>query len=268
MKWLRFDDGNGPAYGRLNGDGTTIEVVEGTPWGIHRESGRRAELSRVQLLAPVDVHHVYGVGLNYVNHIKEVGAKTPKIPLLFMKPNSAVVGPDKAVIYPREGQDVHYECELAVVIGKRARRVSVTDALGLVLGYTCANDISERVIQREEMGMGSLVVSKGYDTFCPLGPFIVSGLDPSNLRIQTRINGKVRQDSNTSDLLFDVPTLIAYLSQSITLEPGDVILTGTPAGIGPVLPGDVMEIDIEGIGILRNPVVAEDGAKTQSRPSN
>lgn len=257
MKWLRFDDGNGPVYGRLQDDGTTIEAIDGTPFGIHRDSGKRAELSRVQLLAPVEVHHVYGVGLNYVNHIKEVGAKTPKIPLLFMKPNSAVIGPDAPVIYPREGQDVHYECELAVVIGLRARRVSVADALGVVLGYTCANDISERVIQREEMGMGSLVVSKGYDTFCPLGPFIVSGIDPSNLRIQTRINDEVRQDSNTSDLLFDVPTLIAYLSQSITLEPGDVIITGTPAGIGPVVPGDVMEIDIEGIGILRNPVEAE-----------
>ncbi|MEO8137342.1 MAG: fumarylacetoacetate hydrolase family protein, partial [Betaproteobacteria bacterium] len=121
----------------------------------------------------------------------------------------------------------------------------------------CANDISERVIQREEMGMGSLVVSKGYDTFCPLGPVIVTNIDPSHLRIRTRINGATRQDSNTSDLLFDVPALVAYMSQSITLEPGDVIITGTPAGIGPVVPGDVMEIEIEGIGVLRNPVVAE-----------
>ena len=257
MKWLRFDDGNGPACGRLQDNGSTIEVIDGTPFGKHRDTGKRADLARVQLLAPVEVHHVYGVGLNYVNHIKEVGAKTPKIPLLFMKPKSAVIGPDAPVIYPREGQDVHYECELAVVIGTRARRVAVADALGVVFGYTCANDISERVIQREEMGMGSLVVGKGYDTFCPLGPFVVTGIDPSNLRIQTRINGKVRQDSNTSDLLFDVPTLISYLSQAITLEPGDVIITGTPAGIGPVLPGDVMEIDIEGIGILRNPVEAE-----------
>ncbi|MEO8132815.1 MAG: fumarylacetoacetate hydrolase family protein, partial [Betaproteobacteria bacterium] len=153
MKWLRFDDGRGPQYGRLS-DADTIEVIDGSPFGVHRATGERVALSRVQLLAPVEVHHVYGVGLNYVNHIKEVGAKTPKIPLLFMKPDSAVVGPDVPVVYPREGQDVHYECELAVVIGKRARRVSAADAPGFVFGYTCANDISERVIQREEMGMG------------------------------------------------------------------------------------------------------------------
>jgi 2-keto-4-pentenoate hydratase/2-oxohepta-3-ene-1,7-dioic acid hydratase in catechol pathway len=127
----------------------------------------------------------------------------------------------------------------------------------VILGYTCANDISERVIQREEMGMGCLVISKGYDSFCPLGPVIVTDLDPACLRIVARVNGVTRQDSSTSDLLFDVPTLVSYLSQAVTLEPGDVIITGTPAGVGPVVPGDVMEIEIEGIGVLRNPVIAE-----------
>ena len=256
MKWLRFENGHGPRHGRLL-DERTIEVVDGSPFGAPRATGETVAFDDVRLLAPVEVHHVYGVGLNYVNHIREVGAQTPKIPLLFMKPDSAVVGPEAPVIYPREGQDVHYECELAVVIGRRARRVAKADALSVVFGYTCANDISERVIQREEMGMGALVVSKGYDTFCPMGPIVVTDVDPSRLRIRTRINGVVRQDSNTSDLLFDVPTLVSYLSQSITLQPGDVIITGTPAGIGPVVPGDTMEIDIEGIGVLRNPVVAE-----------
>ena len=256
MKWLRFDDGRGPRYGCLR-DARTIEVVDGSPFGPHRATGERIALDTVRLLAPIDVRRVYGVGLNYVKHIREVGAQTPRIPLLFMKPDSAVIGPDAPVVYPREGRDVHYECELAVVIGRRARRVSKADALGVVLGYTCANDISERVIQREEMGMGALLVSKGYDTFCPLGPVVVTDLDPSRLRVQTRINGVVRQDSNTADLLFDVPTLVSYLAQSITLEPGDVILTGTPAGVGPIVAGDTMEIDIEGIGVLRNPVVAE-----------
>jgi 2-keto-4-pentenoate hydratase/2-oxohepta-3-ene-1,7-dioic acid hydratase in catechol pathway len=203
------------------------------------------------------VRRVFGVGLNYVNHIRETGSKTPRIPLLFMKPEGAVVGPDAPVVYPREGKEVHYEAELAVVIGRRARRIAPADTPSVILGYTCANDISERVIQREEMSMGCLVISKGYDSFCPLGPVIVTDLDPACLRIVARVNGVTRQDSSTSDLLFDVPTLVSYLSQAVTLEPGDVIITGTPAGVGPVVPGDVMEIEIEGIGVLRNPVIAE-----------
>ena len=256
MKWVRFEAGGGPQYGRLVGD-AEIEPVVGTPFGDAVPDGPRIALADARLLAPVVVRRVFGVGLNYVNHIRETGSKTPRIPMLFMKPESAIVGPDDPVVYPIEGKEVHYEAELAVVIGRRARRVAVAEAAAVILGYTCANDISERVIQREEMGMGCLVVSKGFDTFCPLGPVIVTDLDPSRLRIVARVNGQTRQDSNTSDLLFDVPTLVSYLSQSITLEPGDVIITGTPAGIGPVVPGDVMEIEIEGIGVLRNPVVAE-----------
>jgi 2-keto-4-pentenoate hydratase/2-oxohepta-3-ene-1,7-dioic acid hydratase in catechol pathway len=169
-----------------------------------------------------------------------------------------VIGPGAPIVYPREGREVHYEAELAVVIGRRARRVPRERALDVVLGYTCANDVSERVIQRAEMDMGALVVGKGFDSFQPLGPWIATGLDPSDLRVQARLNGKTRQDSRTSDLLFDVPALIAYLSAAITLEPGDVIITGTPAGVGAMRPGDVVEIEVEGIGVLRNPVVAED----------
>jgi 2-keto-4-pentenoate hydratase/2-oxohepta-3-ene-1,7-dioic acid hydratase in catechol pathway len=256
VKWLRFEGDNGLQYGRLV-SATEIEPVSGTPFGDAGVVGRRIPLAGVRLLAPVEVRRVFGVGLNYVNHIKETGSKTPRIPMLFMKPESAIVGPDAPVVYPREGSNVHYEAELAVVIGRRARRVAAADVASVILGYTCANDISERVIQREEMDMGCLLVGKAYDSFCPLGPVIVTDLDPSSLRIMARINGQTRQDSNTSDLLFDVPALVSYLSQSITLEPGDVIITGTPAGIGPVLPGDVMEIEVEGIGVLRNPVVAE-----------
>lgn len=256
MKWLRFESDIGPRYGQLVGD-DQIQPVDGTPFGDAAAAGNRLPLAGARLLAPVVPRRVFGVGLNYVNHIRETGSATPRIPMLFMKPDSAVIGPDAAVVYPAEGREVHYEAELAVVIGRRARRVAVADAASAILGYTCANDISERVIQREEMGLGCLVVGKGFDTFCPLGPVIVTDLDPSRLRIMARVNGRTRQDSSTSDLLFDVPTLVSYLSQAITLEPGDVIITGTPAGIGPVLPGDIMEIEIEGIGILRNPVVAE-----------
>ena len=200
---------------------------------------------------------MFGVGLNYVNHIREVNMKTPKIPMLFMKTDSSVIGPDEPIVYPLEGERVDYECELTVVIGKKARRVPESRALDYVLGYTCGNDVSERVIQREEMGMGSLLVGKSYDSFCPIGPVIATDLDPGKLRVMTRLNGKTVQDSNTSDLLFSVPRLIAYMSQSMTLLPGDIILTGTPAGIGPMKPGDTVEIEIEGIGVLRNPVVAE-----------
>lgn len=256
MKWLRFEGAAGPQYGRQVG-AAEVEPVLGTPFDGAVATGQRIPLDAVRLLAPVAVRRVFGVGLNYVNHIRETGSKTPRIPLLFMKPEGTVVGPDAPVVYPREGKEVHYEAELAVVIGRRARRVALADAPSVILGYTCANDISERVIQREEMGMGCLVISKGYDTFCPLGPVIVTDLDPACLRIVARVNGVTRQDSSTADLLFDVPTLVSYLSQAVTLEPGDVIITGTPAGVGPVVPGDVMEIEIEGIGVLRNPVIAE-----------
>ena len=255
MKIARFERDGHTHYGVLRDDGMLERVT--SPFGSPVFTGGRDRIGDVRLLAPVLPGRVFGVGLNYVDHIRETGSKTPRIPLLFMKPQSAIVGPGDPVIYPVEGKEVHYEAELAVVIGRRARRVARADADSAILGYTCANDISERVIQREEMGMGCLVVSKGFDTFCPLGPVIVTDLDPSRLRIVARINGVTRQDSNTSDLLFDVPALVSYLSQAITLEPGDVIITGTPAGVGPVLPGDVMEIEIEGIGTLRNPVLAE-----------
>lgn len=258
-RWVRYDTGAATRTGRLLDD-DTIEAVDGTPFGGARPTGERVALDSVRLVAPVAPRRVFGIGLNYVNHIREVGAKTPEVPLVFMKPDSAVIGPGEAVVYPREGAEVHYEAELTIVIGRRARRVPAARALDVVLGYCCGNDISERVIQRVEMGMGALVVSKGYDTFCPLGPWIATDVDPSDLRVCARVNGQTRQDSRTSDLLFGVEALVEYLSSAITLEPGDVILTGTPAGVGPVVPGDVMEIEIEGLGVLRNPVVAEGSA--------
>ena len=157
------------------------------------------------------------------------------------------------IVYPKKGQVVHYETELAVVMGKPARHVSEERALDYVLGYTCGNDVSERVIQAAEMATGVLLVSKGFDTFCPLGPVIATGLDPSNLALGTRLNGVQRQDASTSDLLFSVPELIAYITEAITLLPGDVIMTGTPSGVGPMAPGDTVEVEVEGVGILRNP---------------
>jgi 2-keto-4-pentenoate hydratase/2-oxohepta-3-ene-1,7-dioic acid hydratase in catechol pathway len=257
MKILRYSLDDATHYGILADDGAIRQLV-GSPFDCLDTSGVETHLDNVRVLAPLESPRVIGVGLNYVAHAEESGKPLPTIPLLFMKPSTAVIAPEAPIVYPRQGQEVHYEAELAVVIGKRARRVAEADALDYVLGYTCGNDVSERVIQKNEMDMGAILIGKGFDTFCPLGPVIATGLDPDNLDLQARLNGVVKQDSNTSDLLFSVARLVSYISDAMTLLPGDVIMTGTPSGVGPVRPGDVVEIEIEGVGILRNPVVAED----------
>jgi len=179
--------------------------------------------------------------------------------MLFMKPSTAAIGPEDPIIYPAsEGElEVHFEAELVAVIGKRARRVGSGEALDYVLGYTCGNDVSERVIQKAEMKEGCLLMGKGYDTFCPLGPAIVTGLDPTDLLLLARVNGRERQRTSTSDLIYPVAEIVSYMSQAMTLLPGDVILTGTPSGVGPVYPGDRVEIEVPQVGILSNRVVAE-----------
>jgi len=196
---------------------------------------------------------IIGIGVNYRAHAVEMGKGLPEEPLMFLKPRSAMV-PTEAVIERPLGYDrVDFEGELGVVIGRRARRVSRERALEVVMGFTCINDVSCRDLQKKD---GQWARAKGFDTFCPLGPRIVAGLDPSTLRLVTRVNGVVRQDSPTSDLIFDVPTLVAFASEHMTLEVGDVISTGTPSGVGNLAPGDVVEIDIAGIGVLRNSVIA------------
>lgn len=256
MKFVRYRAEGRVHHGRLHDDGT-IERLVGSPLETQTPSGERDHLPKVKLLAPIDPPRVFGVGLNYALHAKEAGQPVPEFPMLFMKPPTAVIGPEDPIVYPRQGKRVDYECELAVVIGRKVRRVRESQALDAVLGYTCANDVSERSIQFAEMKMGSMVIGKSFDTFCPLGPAIVTGIDSGHLDIATRLNGVVKQKSNTSDLIFGVARLVAYLSEAITLLPGDVIITGTPAGIGPMQPGDVVEIEIQHLGVLRNPVVAE-----------
>ncbi len=196
---------------------------------------------------------IIGIGQNYRAHAIEMGKGLPEEPLMFLKPRSALISDGAAISRPAGFERVDYEGELGVVIGTRASRVSKEDALKIVLGYTCVNDVTVRDLQKKD---GQWARAKGFDTFCPIGPRIVPGLDPRNLRITTRVNGAVKQDSSTSDLIFDVATLISFCSQYMTLEPGDVISTGTPAGVGNLSPGDVCEVEIEGIGVLRNPVVA------------
>ncbi len=256
MKIARYALDGTIYHGILRADGL-IDRLSKPPFESLAPTGHRDTRANVRLLAPVPAPRVFGVGLNYAAHAREAGQPVPTLPMLFMKPSTAVIGPGDAIVYPRQGERVDYECELAVVIGRSARRIPESRALEAVLGYTCANDVSERPIQFAEMKMGCLLIGKGFDTFCPLGPWIETELDPARLRITTRVNGQTRQDSNTSDLIFSVSRLVAYLSDAITLLPGDVIITGTPAGIGPLHPGDEVEVEVEGIGVLRNPVVAE-----------
>ncbi len=257
MKIVRYRADGIINFGIMEEDGTIRELV-GTPFDSLNPSGSVTQLSDVHLLAPVEAPRIIGVGLNYAEHAREVGKELPTKPMLFMKPSTTAIGPDETIIYPRQGKNVHYEAELAVVIGSPARRVSEAKALDYVLGYTCGNDVSERTIQFAEMEMGAMLIGKGFDTFCPLGPCITTDLDPGNLQVQARLNGQVKQNERTSDLIFSVAELISYISAAFTMLPGDVIMTGTPSGVGPFVPGDVVEIEVEGIGTLRNPVVAEE----------
>jgi 2-keto-4-pentenoate hydratase/2-oxohepta-3-ene-1,7-dioic acid hydratase in catechol pathway len=196
---------------------------------------------------------IIGIGANYRAHVREMGHALPEEPLMFLKPPSALILDGAAIERPAGYERVDFEGELGVVIGTRARRVARERALEVVAGYTCVNDVTVRDLQRKDV---QWTRAKGFDTFCPVGPRIVGGLDPSRLRVITRVDGRVRQDSPTSDLIFDVPSLIAFVSAHMTLEPGDIISTGTPAGVGNLEPGSVVEIEIEGIGVLRNPVIA------------
>ena len=256
MKILRYSANDEVRYGILEEDGTVRQMTS-CPWDSMEESGETTHLDNVRVLAPIGKPRLIGVGLNYLAHAEEGGQTPPDQPMLFMLPSTAILDPEEAIVYPKQGQNVHYEGELTVIIGKEARRVTEGEALDCVLGYTCGNDVSERVIQANEMANGCMLIGKGFDTFKPIGPYIATGLDSTNLELTTRVNGEVKQHTNTDDLIFTVAQLIAYISEAITLLPGDVIMTGTPSGVGPVQPGDVVEIEISGVGVLRNPVVAE-----------
>jgi 2-keto-4-pentenoate hydratase/2-oxohepta-3-ene-1,7-dioic acid hydratase in catechol pathway len=258
MKIVRYQIDGNSHYGIL--EGQSISRLAGSPLdGIDRTEIVDS-LGAARLLSPFDRPRIFGLGYNYRAHSKEVGKQSPTVPCLFMKPSTTVIGPEEAIVYPSNGENVHFEGELTVVIGKKARHVSESKALDYVLGYTCGNDVSDRVLQRKESEFGCLLVGKGYDTFAPLGPVVETDLDPSNLHLVTRVNGEIRQDGTTADLVFNVPTLIAYLSKYMTLLPGDHIMTGTPAGVGPIKPGDSIEVEIEGIGTLRNTVVSDNAA--------
>jgi 2-keto-4-pentenoate hydratase/2-oxohepta-3-ene-1,7-dioic acid hydratase in catechol pathway len=220
-------------------------------FGPYDKTGRDMALGDAILEAPCRPAKIVCVGLNYEDHVAESGQAVPEEPVLFMKPPSAVIGPGRAIRLPPRSRRVDFEAELAVVMGRAACRVKAAEALGCVLGYTCLNDVSARDFQRKD---GQWTRAKGFYTFCPLGPAIETGLDPGGLAVQAWLNGELRQDSNTTRLIFGVPFLIEFISGIMRLEPGDVIATGTPAGVGPLHDGDQVEIRVGGIGGLINPV--------------
>lgn len=250
VRWYHEEIASSPGYGRLEGE--RIKVLEGSP-GEWTGQGRTLHLDQVQLLAPVRPGKVVCVGLNYRDHAEELGAQLPEEPVLFLKPPSSVIGPLQEVRLPAASRRVDYEAELAVVVARELSQASVREAKGAVLGLTCANDITARDLQKRD---GQWTRAKSFDTFCPLGPWIETELSPDNLAVTLRQNGQVRQSSRTSRLVFGVPELLSFVSGVMTLEPGDVLLTGTPAGVGPVAPGDSLDVEVEGIGVLTNPVVA------------
>ena len=248
-KYVRYSANGATSYGILEGE--TIRELSGNLFQSPRPTGKTVRLSDATLLAPVEPSKVIAVGLNYKSHIGESPAA--KYPGLFAKMPTSIVGPGANIVIPPGAGNVHFEGELVVIIGKRAKNVSVADAPQYVFGVTAGNDVSERDWQRADL---QWFRAKAADTFGPLGPVIVKGANYGDLLLQTRVNGEVLQSQRTKDLIFDVPTIVSYISQFMTLEPGDVIYTGTPGSTKAMKPGDTVEVEIEGIGILRNRVVA------------
>jgi 2-keto-4-pentenoate hydratase/2-oxohepta-3-ene-1,7-dioic acid hydratase in catechol pathway len=235
------------------GEPEQVAVINGHPFGEISFTDVRLPLGGVRLLPPILPSKVVAIGKNYADHAREMGGEPPAEPVLFLKPSTSVVGPGAAIAYPHLSEQVDFEGELAVVIGRLCREVPVARAHEVILGYTCANDVTARDLQRRD---GQWSRAKGFDTFCPLGPWIETELDPGDVALTTRVNGEVKQDARTSLLLHDVAELVAFVSDAMTLLPGDVILTGTPAGVGPLAVGDEVSVTVEGIGTLTNTVVA------------
>jgi 2-keto-4-pentenoate hydratase/2-oxohepta-3-ene-1,7-dioic acid hydratase in catechol pathway len=253
VRLVRFRSGARIATGAVEGE--YVRPLRGTFFEEPILTGEDVPLEDVKLLAPVLPSKVVAVGKNYAAHAAEMGSDMPEEPIIFLKPSTSVIGTDDPIPYPDISRRVDHEGELALVIGRLARRVPADDAARYVLGYTCANDVTARDLQAKD---GQWTRAKGFDGFCPLGPWIETELDPSDLALETRVNGDVRQSARTSQLAFGPAALVEFVTRVMTLLPGDVILTGTPDGVGPVVVGDRVEVEIEGLGVLSNPVV--DGA--------
>jgi len=266
VRIARFTTGEDPQFGVVTGEvdehgipdeDCVVVALNGDPLyvGLHLSS-KEYPLAEVRLLSPVlPRSKVIGIGRNYAAHAAEMGGEAPTEPLLFMKPNTSVIGPGDPIFYPRQTSELHYEGELAVVIGRICRDVPAEKVADVVQGYTVGNDVTARDLQRSDV---QFTRAKGFDSFCPLGPWIETELDVSDLRVQTYLNGDLKQDGTTRDMVHDVPSLVAYVSSVMTLLPGDVILTGTPEGVGPMEVGDEVEVSIAGIGNLTNQVKQRD----------
>ena len=258
MRIARFVAGDDVSFGAVEGDledpsSLTVTAIAGHPFAPFQLTGTPRPLSEVRLLAPVLPSKVVAFGRNYAEHAREMGTEVPAHPVVFLKPSTSVVGTNEAILYPPQSQDVHHEAELAVVISRLCREVPIDRAADVVLGFSCGNDVTARDLQQQEQQWGR---AKGFDTFCPIGPWVVTDADPADLQIRCTVNGEVRQRGTTADMVRSVAECIAHVSEAMTLLPGDVILTGTPAGVGPLHVGDRVDVTIAGIGTLTNRVVA------------
>jgi 2-keto-4-pentenoate hydratase/2-oxohepta-3-ene-1,7-dioic acid hydratase in catechol pathway len=252
MRIVRYSREGQVGFGILEGE--TIAALSPHPFAAFEYTGERFPTGEVRLLAPVLPTKVVAVGRNYAEHAREMGGEVPDDPVIFLKPSTAVIGPGDPIVHPGWVGRVDYEGELAVIVGKLARRLDEADAIQAVLGFSCANDVTARDLQRAD---GQWARAKGFDSFCPLGPWIETDLDSSDLALRTLVNGEPRQQARTSQLERGVASLVAFVSRVMTLLPGDVLLTGTPAGVGPLEVGDRVEVEIDGIGVLANQVVGE-----------
>jgi 2-keto-4-pentenoate hydratase/2-oxohepta-3-ene-1,7-dioic acid hydratase in catechol pathway len=240
-------------------DGGSVQVIEGGPYGCWEPRAEAGPLDSVELLVPAKPTKIVCIGRNYQAHAAELDSEVPAEPLLFLKPPSSLLPHGETIVLPRQSQRVDHEAELALVIGKRCRNLRVDEAWNCALGVTCGNDVTARDLQRRDE---QWTRAKGFDTFCPLGPVLVTGISQEYVRDVTvvcRVNGEVRQRGRTSSMVFSAAELIAFASSFMTLEPGDVLMTGTPAGVGPLTPGDVVEVEVEGVGVLRNLVIGGEG---------
>jgi 2-keto-4-pentenoate hydratase/2-oxohepta-3-ene-1,7-dioic acid hydratase in catechol pathway len=251
MRLVRFRYGGRIATGAVDEESETIRVLAGTFFEQPVPTGEEVPLDDVRLLAPILPSKAVCVGKNYAAHAAEFDSDVPEEPLLFLKPSTSVIGPGDTIPLPSISRRVDYEGELAVVIGRLARSVRAEEAFRYILGYTCANDVTLRDLQKKD---GQWARAKGFDGSCPLGPWIQTELDPNDARVETRVNGDTRQSATTAELVFGVATVIEYITEVMTLLPGDVVLTGTPEGVGKLEPGDSVEVEVEGVGVLVNPV--------------
>lgn len=253
MKIVRYQDPSTstPAYGIVEGE--TLFAATGELFGELEKGAEIGPLANATILAPVDPGKIVCIGMNYLKHVTEIDPTrtVPTEPVIFMKPQSAIIGPGETIRIANPENPTHYEAELVVVIGKTAKQVSEDEALDYVFGYTSGNDVSDRTFQAKD---GQWIRAKGYDTYLPLGPSIVTDLDPANTPVVSRLNGEVKQSDNTDGLIFNVPFLVSFLSNVMTLNPGDLIMTGTPFGVGELTAGDTIEVEVGNIGVLGNPV--------------